>query len=209
MRKTLTMTLISTTVALSLGLAATIPAQATAKTTWTVKPGGPFSVSGDVQLTDAVTGTVTACTTVKLSGTLKSGSGLSGTSIGKITKASFSGCTLGSTKITVTAKGLPWRFDAKGYDKSDLSARIVWLGWAWWWWVIIFAGCSADVHGTTTKNGYTYLSYSDQTGAITLGPKDSLQAADVKGCTGLLNNGDAQQISGADTLTPLQKFTKS
>jgi hypothetical protein len=52
-------------------------------------------------------------------------------------------------------------------------------------------------------------SYSDQTGAITLGPKDSLQAADVKGCAGLINNGDPQQISGTDTLTPLQGFTKS
>lgn len=208
MRKGLPMTLISTAVALSLGLSAAT-AQATSATTWTVNPGGAYSVSGNVQLKDAKTGTVTKCTTVKLSGTLKSGSGLSGTSIGTIAKASFSGCTLGPTKITVTAKGLPWRVDAKGYDPSRTASVTVWLGWAWWWWLIVFAGCTADVHGTTTRNGYTYLSYSDQSGAIALGQKDSLQAADVKGCLGLINNGDPQQISGKDTLTPLQVFTKS
>jgi hypothetical protein len=212
MRKGLTI-LVSSAVVLSLGLSAAA-AQATAKTTWTVDPGGAFSVSGDFQTTDTSTSAVTKCTKVSLSGTLKSGSGLPGSGIGKITKAAFSGCTLGSDKITAKAEGLPWLVDAKGYDKAYGNNRsrlviLIWLGWRririW----ITFSSCDAVVQGSTAKNGYTYLSYSNKTGAITLGPTDSLQAADVKGCTGLLNNGDPQQISGADTLTPLQTFTKS
>src|SRR5262250_2750794 len=60
-----------------------------AATTWTVRPGGPVSMKSGrftLTLTDTATGAALTCPPpFTLSGTLKSGSGLSGARIGSIT----------------------------------------------------------------------------------------------------------------------------
>ena len=53
--------------------------------TWTVHPGGNISFSGNGQVKDTATGTIAKCTSIKLSGTLKKGAGLSGKGLGTIT----------------------------------------------------------------------------------------------------------------------------
>ena len=79
MRKRLTAVLLTSgAAALALSLGATTAMASSANITWSVTPGGTFSFSGSAQVKDAKTGTVAKCTSLKLSGTLKSGHGLSG-----------------------------------------------------------------------------------------------------------------------------------
>src|ERR1700738_1477194 len=59
--------------ALTVGLTAA-PSFATAKATWTVSPGGNITVTGSAQVKDTKTGTIAKCTSLKLGGTLKTGS---------------------------------------------------------------------------------------------------------------------------------------
>ena len=94
MRKHLTKVLLSGGVAaLAVGIGATT-AMATTATTWTVKPGGAVTGSaGKTTLKDTKTGTVLTCTSSATKATLKKGSGLSGTAIGKITSVTFTKCT--------------------------------------------------------------------------------------------------------------------
>jgi hypothetical protein len=191
--------------ALAVGVIAT-PSFATAKATWTVSPGGTISVSGSAQVKDASTGTVAKCTSLQLSGTLKSGSGLSGASIGSITSASFTGCTIGTIGVTVAigAGSLPWEVNALSYNATtgtttgslediDLRASTT--------------GCSAALDGTAlgANNGLTKFHYSNSTGKLTLvGTGGNLHSWGVVGCFGLVNTGDVQQASGSGALTPKQ-----
>jgi hypothetical protein len=60
---------------------------APAAATWTVRPGGPVSLtltSGRLDVRDTSTGTVLSCTSSHLGGTLKHGGGLPGTGIGSV-----------------------------------------------------------------------------------------------------------------------------
>ena len=83
--------------------------------TWTVSPGGTFSFSGSAQVKDTKTGTVAKCTSVKMAGTLKKGSGLAGAAIGTISTGSFSGCNVGGIGVNVAVKGLPWKLNATAF----------------------------------------------------------------------------------------------
>lgn len=83
---------------------------ALAAVTWTVTPGGSFTATaGTTTLTDTKTGNSLSCTSSNATGSLKSGSGLSGSHIGSVASISFNSCTgpLGIT-FTVTSSHLPW-----------------------------------------------------------------------------------------------------
>jgi hypothetical protein len=207
MRTRLTKVLLSAgAAALVVGLTATT-ALATAKTTWSVSPGGSISVSGSAQVKDTKTGTIAKCKKITLSGTLKSGTGLSGTGLGTVTDASFSGCTIATITVTVTVKDLPWTVDALSYDSSTgvSTGKLVGVEL-----VATATGCSATLQGTTATNGYTKFTYTNSSAKLALvGPGGNLEAADVSGCFGLVNNGDPQEASGSTTLSPKQTITAS
>ena len=81
------------------------PAQAAAPT-FTVSPGGAWSgtraADSTVGIRDAVSNQVTLCSGLTVSGTFRSGSGLSGTGIGALTAISFTGCKAQGVPVTVT-----------------------------------------------------------------------------------------------------------
>ena len=75
---------------LAMGLEASSPAAATAKT-WTVRPGGAVAgKGGKTTLTDTKLHSTLTCISATLTGTLKPGSRLPGAGIGAITAAAFS-----------------------------------------------------------------------------------------------------------------------
>ncbi|HEY2576515.1 MAG TPA: hypothetical protein VGI74_09425 [Streptosporangiaceae bacterium] len=194
--------------ALTVGLGATSSGAATART-WTVKPGGAIGGSAsNPTLKDQNTGTVLTCKTFKASGTAKSGSGLSGTGIAKISKVSFNTCTgpLGLS-FTVTPAHLPWSLDALSYTASTgvtkgkiTGAHATLKG----------SGCSAVVDGTsaTADNGSvsgTYTNSKHQLKTLTTG--GNLHIYHVSGCFGLIANGDTATLSGTATISPAQTIT--
>jgi hypothetical protein len=205
MRKGITAALLSGgAMALSLGLGLTT-ASATTAATWSVSPGGTSSISGSAQVKDEATGTVAKCTKVTLTGTLKSGTGLSGTKIATVTAASFTGCTIATIAITVKTEDLPWAVDALTYNasKGQTTAKLVGVELA-----ASAPGCDATLEGTTAKNGFTKFTYTNSSGKLALlGPGGNLEAAGVSGCFGLINNGDKQQASGSTTVSPKQTIT--
>ncbi|MDT5034820.1 MAG: hypothetical protein QOE03_5 [Micromonosporaceae bacterium] len=81
------------------------PAQAAA-TTFTVSPGGAWSgtraADSTVGIRDAVSNQVTLCSGLAVAGSFKSGSGLSGTTIGAVTHIAFTGCKAEGVAVTVT-----------------------------------------------------------------------------------------------------------
>jgi len=184
---------------------------ALAATTWTVKPGGAIAFSGSAQVKDATNSAhvVAKCTSVKMSGSVKKGSGLAGAGLGTITKASFSGCTLAGVGITVTTHGLPWKLNATSFAKAtgvttgtisgiDLVAKTT--------------GCTATLDGTGAgkNNGRTKITYTNSTGKIKLlGPGGNLHSWGITPgtCFGVIANGDVQQASGSGTVTPKQTIT--
>jgi hypothetical protein len=203
MRKRLTAVLFAGGTALALGLGTTA-AMAT-DATWTVKPGGAFSFSGSAQVKDSTTGTIAKCTSLKLSGTLKKGSGLSGAALGTITTGAFTGCTVGGIGVTVTSHGLPWKLNATSFASGVTTGTISGIDL-----VASTTGCSATLDGTAAgaNNGKTKITYSNSTGKITLlSSGGNLHSWAVSGCFGLINNGDVQKASGSGTVSPKQTIT--
>jgi hypothetical protein len=176
--------------------------------TFTITPGGSITAkAGTTTLKDTATGSVLTCTSSTSSGTLKSGSGVSGADLGSITALSFSNCTgpLGLT-FTVTNSAFPWTLSGTSYNagtgtttgfingiKSKLSGP----------------GCSANVGGTTaTSKGKVKVTYKNSTGKLSvLAAGGNLHVWNVSGCSGLINSGDATQFVGVYTVTPKQKIT--
>ena len=176
--------------------------------TFTITPGGSITAkAGTTTLKDTATGSVLTCTSSTSSGTLKSGSGVSGADLGSITALSFSNCTgpLGLT-FTVTNSAFPWTLSGTSYNagtgtttgfingiKSKLSGP----------------GCSANVGGTTaTSKGKVKVTYKNSTGKLSvLAAGGNLHVWNVSGCAGLINSGDATQFVGVYTVTPKQKIT--
>jgi hypothetical protein len=81
------------------------PAQA-ATPTFTVAPGGAWSgtraADSSVGIRDAVSNQVILCGGLAVSGSFKSGRGLSGTGIGSLTNIAFTGCKAEGVAVTVT-----------------------------------------------------------------------------------------------------------
>jgi hypothetical protein len=208
MRKRSTAVLLSSGVAtLALSLGASTAMASSVNATWSVSPGGSFSFSGSGQVKDTTTGTIAKCTSIKMSGTLKSGHGLSGTGLGTIKTASFTGCTIATVAVTVAVHGLPWKENATSFNATsgvttgnisgiDLKATA--------------PGCSATLDGTGAgaNNGKTKINYTNSTGKIKLlASGGNLHSYAVSGCFGLVNNNDVQQASGSGTVTPKQTIT--
>jgi hypothetical protein len=183
------------------------PSFATTATTFTVTPGGAVTASGSAQVKDASTGTVAKCTKVTLNATLKKGSGLKGAKIGSITGPStaFSGCTIGTISVTVTANGFPWFLNATSYASGKTTGTITGIDL-----VATAPGCSATLDGTAAgaKDGKVKVTYTNSTAKLAiLGTGGNLHDYAVSGCLGLINNGDAEKASGSTGVSPAQTIT--
>jgi hypothetical protein len=207
-RNRLTRRVLFTGVATAAAIGASAGVALAVAITFTISPGGAITANaGTTTLKDTNTGSVLTCTSSTSSGTLKSGSGVSGTNLGSITKLSFSNCTgpLGLT-FTVTNSGFPWTLSGTSYNagtgtttgfinhiKSKLTGP----------------SCSANVGGTTaTAFGKVKVTYKNSTGKLSvLATGGNLHVWAVSGCAGLINTGDATQFTGVYTVTPKQTIT--
>jgi len=191
---------------LALGPAAGPPAAAAAKT-WTVSPGGAIKANASkTTLADTTTGSILNCTSSKMSGTLKKGSGLPGTGIGSIATATYD-CAVPIGNIRLTARGLPWHLNLTSYDaRTDVSrGTISHLQLA-----LSLPACSAAINGTSgpVSNGVVAVSYANATGKLRVLPAGgSLHWYHVTGCAGLVGNGDPAQLSATYAISPPQTIT--
>jgi hypothetical protein len=202
MRKRLTTIVLSGGAAmLAVGLAATTASATTAG--WTAKPGGKISSTGSDSVKDTKTSTTATCTSVKISGTLKK-SASSGAGLGTLTKASFTGCSIGPIAVTVKVHGLPWKLNATSYKSGVTTGSISGIDL-----VATATGCSATLDGTGAgkDNGVADATYTNSTGVLKLTGKGNLHDWAVKGCDGLENNGDPQDASGSNKVSPKQTIT--
>lgn len=179
---------------------------AMAATTWTVSPGGSISgTAGTTTLTDTGTGSKLTCTSSSTSGTVKSGSGLSGAGIGSISSLTFSGCTGFGFSFTVTTSHLPYALNANSFSSGVTTGTITGIHAS-----VSGPGCSAVVDGTsaTGNNGSVTATYTNSSGALkVLTTGGNLHIYNVSGCLGLLRSGDAATFSGTYTVTPRQTIT--
>lgn len=185
------------TAALSLSA---LPASAVT-TTFSVSPGGSYSGSaGTTTLKDTTSDNTLTCTSATAAGTLKSGSGLSGTDIGTITSTTFNKCT-GPLKLTFTVKQSgTWDVNITS-NSGGVSTGFI-------------SNVSATLSGsgcTATVTGEADATYSNSTGVLTLAPVSGsghvLTVASASGCLGVINTGDTTTFSGAYTISPTQTIT--
>src|SRR5262245_17628924 len=193
--------------AVAIGLSA---APAVAATSWTVKPGSVINAaSGTTTLKDTTTGTSLACTSSAAKTTLRSGSGLSGTSIGSVTSISFTKCTgpLGLA-FTVTAGGLPWHINAVSFNSTTGTTTGTLTGVHA---SLSGSGCTAVVDGTsaTANNGKVTITYTNSSHTLkVLTTGGNLHIYNVSsGCAGAIKSGDSATQSAAYVITPAQTIT--
>jgi hypothetical protein len=205
--------LLTTATAILAASTAVTPSLASTATTWTVTPGGnAVAKSGVIRLTDTTTKKAGVCGSSTVDGTLKAGSGLSGTDIGSVTAATFRSCSNGGTgglAFSVIASNLPWTLSFASFDPAAGVVRGTVSGIR----VVITAKigtCSAVVNGTasSTANGVISAAYTDGTGSLKfLATGSNLHFWHVKNCAPLLNNGDPATFSGTYSVTPRQVIT--
>jgi hypothetical protein len=174
--------------------------------TWTVKPGGAITAkAGKTTLTDKNTGSILTCTSSSGKGTVKKGSGLSGTGIGSITSLGFSNCT-GPLSLTFTVKTthFPWHLNAKSFAGGITTGTITGIHAT-----LSGPGCSATVDGTsaTANNGSVTAKYSNSTGKLSTTGAGNLHVYNVSGCAGLINNNDSTSFVGSYAVSPKQTIT--
>jgi hypothetical protein len=174
--------------------------------TWTVKPGGAITAkAGTTTLKDTNTGSVLTCASSSGKGTVKSGSGLSGTGIGSITALSFSTCKgpLGLT-FTVKTTHFPWHLNAVSFSGGVTTGTITGIHAT-----LTGPSCSAVVDGTgaTANNGKVTAKYSNSTGKLATTGAGNLHIYNVSGCAGLINSGDGSSFMGSYTISPKQTIT--
>lgn len=204
LKRTSTFLLLGGAAAAVIGLSA---GPALAATTWTVSPGGSITATGGkTTLKDTGTGTTLNCTSSSGKGSVKSGSGLSGTGIGSITSLTFSSCTgpLGLT-FTVTSSAFPWSLNATSFSSGVTSGTISGVHAK-----LSGPSCSATVDGTsaTADNGTVDVTYTNSTGVLkVLTTGGNLHIYGVSGCAGLIKSGDASTFSGSYTVSPKQTIT--
>jgi hypothetical protein len=176
--------------------------------TFTITPGGAITASaGKTTLTDTNTGSVLTCATSTSKGTLKKGSGISGTSLGSISALSFSKCTGPlSLTFTVTNSHFPWRLSGTSYNATTGVTTGFINGIES---TLTGPGCSAFVAGTSaTTPGKVKVTYTNGTHKLkVLAAGGNLHVWNVSGCAGLINTGDGTQFTGIYTVTPSQKIT--
>ena len=174
--------------------------------TWTVKPGGAITAkAGKTTLTDKSTDSVLTCTSSSGKGTVKKGSGLSGTGIGSITALSFSNCTgpLGLT-FTVHTTHFPWHLNAKTFSGGVTTGTIT--------------GIHATLSGPSCSPRWTAPARPPTTAGHGQVQQQHRQAEHDRrrqparlqrpaGCAGLINNGDAVSFVGSYAVSPKQTIT--
>jgi hypothetical protein len=188
--------------ALSLTLGAT-SSSATARMTWTIKPGGPVvGTAGKTTLRDTKTGTTLTCASSATKAKLKSGSGLTNP-LGKITSVTFSNCS-GPGGLVFTAKTSasstnPWPLSGSSFHSGVTKGTISNIKAT-----ISGSGCSAKVAGTSASSpGKVTGTYSNSSGKLKVSG-GNLHIWDVNGCFGLIHNGDPSAFSGAYKIKPKQ-----
>jgi hypothetical protein len=178
-----------------------------AATTWTIRPGGAVTATAaSAKFKDTTTGSTFTCTSVTASGTLKSGSGLSGSDAGSISAAVFGHCTspLGVT-WELKPTDLPWRLNFSSSSGGAVTGSISHMR-------IQFSGpsCTAVIDGSsaTASDGHLRFRYANGTGRLaTRTTGGNLNFYDVKGCLGLFNNNDPLTVSATFPLSPKQSIT--
>jgi hypothetical protein len=177
--------------------------------TWTVRPGGAITATaGKTTLTDTKTGSTASCDSSRMSGTLRSGSGLPGTGIATITSAAFR-CPTPIGAYTLTPRGLPWHLNLNSFDRgtgaSHGTISHVQLAFS-----IIGAPCSAVINGTsgTAADGMVAITYSDHEAKLKILPTGGdLHWYHVQHCLGLVANGDPAALSAVYAISPAQTIT--
>lgn len=189
---------------LAFGLAA---GPALAAATWTIRPGGPVTF-GPVTATikDTTTAAAITCRNGDLTGTLKAGSGLTGTAAGSITGGAISACEgPGPLPWHITPRGLPWHINLLSYNGSTALVhgtishmQISAMG----------AGCAFVIDGTRggASDGEVKLAYSDRTHQVKISG-GNLHIFNENGCAGLVANGDPVSLTASFTLAPAQSIT--
>jgi hypothetical protein len=195
-----------TSAALAFGLTATSSFAAITRATWTVKPGGAITgAAGTTKVTDTTSGLTVTCTSSSLTGTLKSGSGLSGSGIGTITALNFTNCSVDGITLSLASGPVTYAINASSYKSGVTHGTISKIHF-----VISSSECNAVIDGTsgTAHNGSVKFTYTNKTATLkllTTGIK--LHVWYVKGCLGAIANGDSGNISASYKLTPAQTIT--
>ncbi len=193
--------------ALALGMSAT-SAFATTAGSWAVSPGGSISGSaGTTTVSDTTSGLTVTCTSSTLTGSLKSGSGLSGTKIGTVTALNFNNCTVDGLTLSLSSGAVTWAINASTFKSGVTHGTISGIHFA-----ISSSECNAVIDGTsgTAHNGKVKITYTNSTGKLkVLTAGDNLHVYDVSGCLGAISNGDAGTISRNFKISPKQTITKS
>jgi hypothetical protein len=174
------------------------PSSAAAQATWTVTPGGSFTAHADNPAVVTDSGTH-YCTSADGTGSVKSGSGLSGTGIGQINSLSFADCRASGMSITITTSGLPYAINVTGVNATNpnrVNGEVVGVRAH-----VSGFGCRADFTGTVRG----YFDNTDGT-LVADGTSRDLVASNAS-CLGLINNGDTAAIKAVIKLNPAQKIT--
>lgn len=207
-RKKLTRRALFTGAATAVAIGASAGVALAVAITFTITPGGVISAkAGTTTLTDTNTGSVLTCTSSTSKGTLKTGKGISGASLGTITAQTFTNCSgpLGLT-FTVKTSHFPWTLSGTSYNatKGVTTGFINGIKAT-----LTGPSCSLAVGGATaTSVGKVKVTYTNSTGKLAvLATGGTLHVWNVKGCAGLINTGDASQFVGAYVTTPKQKIT--
>jgi hypothetical protein len=179
-------------------------------TMWTVSPGGTFTGSAGTSLfQDTSTGATLTCKSASLTGALKSGSGLAGKALGKITSLTFSKCSVDGVAFSLSSGTVDWSLNAVSYNATSNSTSGTIIGLRF---TLSGANCNAVVSGTsgTAKNGTVKIRYINKTGQLKiLTTGGDLQVWDVAGCVGLFTNGDTSSVGTCPALTPKQTLTRT
>jgi hypothetical protein len=189
---------------------------ALAATTWTIRPGGAITAkSGTATVKDTKNRQFFTCKSLSASGTLKSGSGLSGAQAGSISTVGFHTCTspLGRFRAprvdliwTPRATGLPWHVNFSSLNGGVVTGTISHLQIK----VSADGACSFVIDGTsaTARDGMLRFTYADSTGRLALlTTGGTLHSYNVVGCAGLFNPGDPVTIGATFALSPKQTIT--
>jgi hypothetical protein len=174
--------------------------------TFSISPGGAITAkAGQTTLTDTKTGTVLTCASSNSSGTLKTGHGISGASLGTISKLTFSTCTGPlSLTFTVANSGFPWTLHGASFKSGVTTGTITGIKAK-----LSGPGCKANVAGATASaTGTVKVTYTNSSGALkVLATGGNLHVYNVQNCAGLIHSKDPTQFVGTYTVSPKQTIT--
>ncbi|GAA2311763.1 hypothetical protein OKJ48_05790 [Streptomyces kunmingensis] len=160
-------------------------ASATSLATWTVTGGGAYTANA-TNPTLTVPLAQLKCASSTASGTIKNGTGLSGTAIGNISSISFATCKVAGITFNVTASGLPWSINAVSTSGTDhVNGTITGINAT-----ITGPGCNAKFAGSV--NGW----YQNSTHTLHVTGGGTLAAQAGASCLGLINAGNHADFVG-------------